>query len=426
MKEVTVIFRDILNKETFIEILSQNKFFGRLFAFIKGKKLLVRALSLCLIGMLAVGVSIVSAGITLGFKVNYAGNFIATIRSSAVFDDAKSIAVNNIESSNAEGAIEQPYFKMTLTVSNRLCSALKLADAIIENTNDIVEASALVVNGETLLCGDAEALGVCLEKRRTAFETNGAENSSEFTDEVKTEKGYYLKSEIASAEELEAAVQKLNVKTVSVITTDTAIPFTTKIVKTKDELIGYSSVKTAGQNGINRKTENVETLNGEVVSRAEIKTEVIKEPVEQVTLVGTAKSIATAAQRISARSKGLICPLTGGSFVISSYYGDGRGHKGMDLAADRGTGIYAAAAGTVVSSGFDGAYGYSVVIDHGNGLRTRYAHASALKVAKGAAVEQGDLLALVGSTGNSTGNHLHFEVLVNETRVDPAPYIGLD
>ena len=80
----------------------------------------------------------------------------------------------------------------------------------------------------------------------------------------------------------------------------------------------------------------------------------------------------------------------------------------------------------MVSSGFDGAYGYSVVIDHGNGLRTRYAHASALKVAKGAAVEQGDLLALVGSTGNSTGNHLHFEVLVNETRVDPAPYIGLD
>lgn len=315
---------------------------------------------------------------------------------------------------------------MTLTVSNRLCSALKLADAIIENTNDIVEASALVVNGETLLCGDAEALDDCLEKRRTAFETNGAENSSEFTDEVKTEKGYYLKSEIATNEELEAAAQKLNVKTVSVITTDTAIPFTTKTVKTKDELIGYSSVKTAGQNGINRKTENVEALNGEVVSRAEIKTEVIKEPVEQVTLVGTAKSIATAAQRISARSKGLICPLTGGSFVISSYYGDGRGHKGMDLAADRGTGIYAAAAGTVVSSGFDGAYGYSVVIDHGNGLRTRYAHASALKVAKGAAVEQGDLLALVGSTGNSTGNHLHFEVLVSETRVDPAPYIGLD
>ena len=79
-----------------------------------------------------------------------------------------------------------------------------------------------------------------------------------------------------------------------------------------------------------------------------------------------------------------------------------------------------------VSAGFDGAYGYSVVIDHGNGLKTRYAHASALKVAKGAKVEQGDLLALVGNTGNSTGNHLHYEVLINDTRVNPAPYIGLD
>lgn len=417
---MTVIFKDILNKETLLEILSQNKLLSKTISVLSGKKLLMRICSLCIIGMLAVGVSIVSVGITLGFKVNYAGSIIATIKNAAVFDDAKSIAVKSIESSNAAGAIKQPNFKMTLTVSNRLCSALKLADAIIENTNDIVEASALVVNGET------EELAECLEKSRTRFETKGAENTSEFTDEVKTEKGYYLKSEIASADELTAAAEKLNVKTVLVITTDTEIPFTTKTVKTSNELIGYSSVKTAGQNGINRKTENVEKLNGEEVAREELKTEVVKEPVEQVTLVGTAKSTATAAQRIAARSEGLICPLSKGSFVVSSYYGDGRGHKGMDLAADRGTGIYASAAGTVVSAGFDGAYGYSVVVDHGNGLKTRYAHASALKVAKGARVEQGDLLALVGNTGNSTGNHLHYEVLINDTRVNPAPYIGLD
>ena len=422
MKEVTVIFKDIFKKETLLEILSQNKFLSKVLSALNGKKLLMRICSLCLIGMLAVGVSIVSVGITLGFKVNYAGNIIATIRNAAVFDDAKSIAVKSIESSNAAGAIEKPNFKMTLTVSNRLCSALKLADAIIENTNDIVEASALVVNGETLLCGEADELVECLEKSRTRFETEGAENTSEFTDDVKTEKGYYLKSEIASADELTAAAEKLNVKTVSVITTDTEIPFTTKTEKTNDQLIGYSSVKTAGQNGINRKTENVEKLNGEEVAREELKTEVVKEPVTQVTVVGTAKSTATAAQRIAARSEGLICPLSKGSFVVSSYYGDGRGHKGMD----RGTGIYASAAGTVVSAGFDGAYGYSVVIDHGNGLKTRYAHASALKVAKGAKVEQGDLLALVGNTGNSTGNHLHYEVLINDTRVNPAPYIGLD
>ena len=423
---MTVIFKDILKKETLLEILSQNKFLSKVLSALNGKKLLMRICSLCLIGMLAVGVSIVSVGITLGFKVNYAGNIIATIRSAAVFDDAKNIAVKSIESSNAAGAIEKPNFKMTLTVSNRLCSALKLADAIIENTNDIVEASALIVNGETLLCGEADELAECLEKSRTRFETEGAQNTSEFTDDVKTEKGYYLKSEIASADELTAAAEKLNVKTVSVITTDTEIHFTTKTEKTSDQLIGYSSVKTTGENGINRKTENVEKINGEEVAREELKTEVVKEPVTEVTLVGTAKSTATAAQKIAARSEGLICPLGKGSFVVSSYYGDGRGHKGMDLAADYGTGVYAAAAGTVVSAGFDGAYGYSVVIDHGNGLKTRYAHASTLKVAKGATVAQGDLVALVGNTGNSTGNHLHFEVLINDTRVNPAPYIGLD
>ena len=77
-------------------------------------------------------------------------------------------------------------------------------------------------------------------------------------------------------------------------------------------------------------------------------------------------------------------------------------------------------------SGYDGGYGYCVVIDHGNGIQTRYGHASALKVSKGTKVEQGDLVALVGSTGNSTGNHLHFEVIVNGKRVNPISYIGLD
>ena len=191
---MTVIFKDILKKETLLEILSQNKFLSKVLSALNGKKLLMRICSLCLIGMLAVGVSIVSVGITLGFKVNYAGNIIATIRSAAVFDDAKNIAVKSIESSNAAGAIEKPNFKMTLTVSNRLCSALKLADAIIENTNDIVEASALVVNGETLLCGEADELAECLEKSRTRFETKGAETHRNLQTMLKPKRAITLKA----------------------------------------------------------------------------------------------------------------------------------------------------------------------------------------------------------------------------------------
>ena len=146
----------------------------------------------------------------------------------------------------------------------------------------------------------------------------------------------------------------------------------------------------------------------------------------QITTVGTAKTTASAAQRSAERSAGFICPLKRGSFTVSAYYGDGRGHKGVDLAADKGAPIYAVSGGTVTYSGYDGNYGYSVVIDHGNGLKTRYAHASALCVSKGKTVLQGEVIAYVGSTGYSTGNHLHFEVMVNGTRVNPISYIGLD
>ena len=170
----------------------------------------------------------------------------------------------------------------------------------------------------------------------------------------------------------------------------------------------------------------VVTVNGEVVTRTELDSIVVKEPVTQVTTVGTAISTASPAQRSEERSAGFICPLKRGSFVITSYYGDGRNHKGMDLGADKGTPIYAAAAGTVISSGYEGDYGYSVVIDHGNGYKTRYAHASALCVKKGQTVSQGDVVAYVGSTGYSTGNHLHFEIIKNGSRVNPVSYIGLD
>ena len=423
---MTFIFKEFFSKEILTEKLSQYNIFKRVFEFVKNNRLFVRAGSLCLVGMLAVGVSIVSVGITLGFRVNYEGSDIATVKNAGVFDTAKSIVLEHMGSKNADSAIKTPGFKMTLTVSDRLDTAMTLANAIVENTNDIVEASALVVNGECVACGDTEELNSKLEERRTAFETQGAENSSEFTENVTLQKGYYLRSEISDSNKIEAAIQNIGVKTVSVITSDVEIAYSKKTVKTAEEYVGYSKVTTEGQNGISRKTESVEIVNGEEISRTQLSSEVIKEPVTEVTTVGTAKTKASAAQRSSERSAGFICPLKRGSFTISSYYGDGRGHKGMDLAADKGTPIYAVADGTVTSAGYDRNYGYNVVIKHSNGLSTRYAHASKLCVSTGQTVSQGDVIAYVGSTGTSTGNHLHFEVMVNGNRVNPISYIGLD
>jgi murein DD-endopeptidase MepM/ murein hydrolase activator NlpD len=98
-------------------------------------------------------------------------------------------------------------------------------------------------------------------------------------------------------------------------------------------------------------------------------------------------------------------------------------HEGIDIAASSGTPILAAASGTVIHAGWLGGYGNLVVVDHGDGLATAYAHASSILVGVGQRVSQGQTVSLVGSTGNSSGPHLHFEVRVNGTAVDPLGYL---
>lgn len=110
---------------------------------------------------------------------------------------------------------------------------------------------------------------------------------------------------------------------------------------------------------------------------------------------------------------------------ITSYYGprDDEFHTGIDIAAVTGQAIRAALGGTVVEAGWRGGYGLCVVIDHGNGLQTLYGHNSKLEVEIGDHVESGHLLALAGSTGYSTGPHLHFEILLNGFPVNPMPWL---
>jgi murein DD-endopeptidase MepM/ murein hydrolase activator NlpD len=119
---------------------------------------------------------------------------------------------------------------------------------------------------------------------------------------------------------------------------------------------------------------------------------------------------------------GLIWPCDG---VVVSGFGMrwGRMHEGIDIGCAYGTPNRAAASGTVIYAGWLGGYGNLVVVDHGNGLSTAYGHASSILVAVGQSVSQGQTVSLVGSTGDATGPHLHFEVRVNGVAVDPLPYL---
>ena len=98
-------------------------------------------------------------------------------------------------------------------------------------------------------------------------------------------------------------------------------------------------------------------------------------------------------------------------------------HTGLDIATSVGTPIHAAASGTVVFSGWKGAYGQMIAIDHGNGVQTYYCHCSALYKSVGQTVNQGDIISAVGRTGNVTGPHLHLEVRVNGVAYNPDYYV---
>ena len=114
-------------------------------------------------------------------------------------------------------------------------------------------------------------------------------------------------------------------------------------------------------------------------------------------------------------------------FISSPYglrFGGAEFHQGIDIAADTGTPITATADGVVTAAGWSGSgYGNMVDIDHGNGVMTRYGHASAVAVTAGEQVRRGQIIAYVGSTGHSTGPHLHYEVRLNGQPVNPAPYL---
>lgn len=149
-------------------------------------------------------------------------------------------------------------------------------------------------------------------------------------------------------------------------------------------------------------------------------------PVEQ-TVKYASSGYANTAQTVNTGAKvsigiDLIRPVSG---TITSRFGArGRStHTGLDIANNKGTPIKAAAGGTVTYSGWKGSYGNLIIITHGNGVQTYYAHCSELYVTAGTKVSQGQKIAAVGSTGNSTGPHLHLEIRVNGVAQNPQNYL---
>ena len=170
--------------------------------------------------------------------------------------------------------------------------------------------------------------------------------------------------------------------------------------------------------GFRRVVAQVSFVNDKEVSREILKEEVVMEAVPKIVERGT---------KIPPN---YIKPLYGG--LITSYFGyrprpnvagATSNHQAVDWATPTGTPIYASSNGTVARAGWIGSYGYAVFIDHEDGKQTRYAHLSRILVTPGQKVRQGEKIALSGNTGASTGPHVHFEIRVHGTPVDPLKYV---
>lgn len=225
---------------------------------------------------------------------------------------------------------------------------------------------------------------------------------------------YTVDSEISSVDEAVADI--IANSRIKIFTTQTQqyteeYNLDTEYIEVDSWYTSQKQVVQEAQTGVHDVVASVTFSNGAEVSRTIEQDNVIEEPVAKVVKVGTKEA------------PSFIKPLNGGSF--SSSFGSrwGRKHKGVDWSCSVGTNIYASCGGTVSYAGWQNGFGNTIVISHGNGLKTRYAHLSKITVSSGEKVSQGERIGLSGNTGNSTGPHLHFEILLDGEQVNPMNYL---
>ena len=230
------------------------------------------------------------------------------------------------------------------------------------------------------------------------------------------------KSSIREGDELIVTKEEaaLEVRVTRIETREEEVAFAIETTKSNEYTKGTTKVLQEGQNGLRRVTfQNVYDTNNVLVEQTILSTEVIKEPVNKKVVQGT-KKVKSSTKFITGSGQ-FIWPVPNYRYC-SRWYG-GR-HRGVDICAPAGTPIYASAGGTVTKAGYNKAgagtgYGYSVIINHGGGYSSVYAHCLSLTVSAGQTVKQGQLIGYVGSTGRSTGNHCHFEIRLNGSYIPP-------
>ncbi len=284
------------------------------------------------------------------------------------------------------------------TGKNSIISRTKLAE-LLENTSDNMTEN------------DARLLSA------------GVEEDVQSIDAISEEIGENL---IQSQRESKGVKFSISYATISYETKREYVDFETRYIEDDTLYQGQSRVSVFGHRGSANVTYEIASVDGVETSRTPYSKSMIYEPVTEVIRIGTRPLPETMSNEANG-GRYMIFPLIN-YYVSDQYgwrdlYGSYQFHYGLDLAANFGTSIYAAASGKVIYAEFHHDFGWCVKIEHADGTISLYAHCSKLLVSKGDTIKQGEIIAQVGSTGQSYGNHCHFEVIVDGERIDPETYI---
>ena len=390
--------------------------------------------------LLMIGVIRYWRSTTFALELVYGGDPIGYITDEAVFTDAVNMAESRVIKTEAAYVIRRESdMSLRAVQQSRVLDRDQLCDEILRRSGGQVERMCgLYINGvfEGALPSHSEMqrmLDAILAKYDV--ETDTTEKTAEFMGLVEAVDGLYpvdakedywqLYSRLTRRDARGIPYLPVQIRCTEVY--EESIPYGKVTYKDASKYIGYSAVATRGEAGVLRITADVVYLNGVEQYREITDETVTKKPVDEVTVIG---SYRVNTQAVAGVPTGhFMWPLPSCHTVWSPFgMRWGKLHKGIDIS---GGGVYGkdilAADGGVVkqinTEGWGWGYGLFVLIDHGNGYQTMYAHCSQVLVEVGQQVTQGQLIARVGSTGDSQGPHLHFEIRLDGEPVDPVPYV---
>ncbi len=341
----------------------------------------------------------------LAYELNIDGEKIGILNS----EDEAEVLVEEVKDYFTQDYDKESLLEVT-TIEDVEIKQVKATNSEIQKKEDLINY---------IIKGTDEEKKYIVEKGDTYWTI--AEYFNMYLDDLISANPQSDPEKIQIGDELNLIVPKpfINVQVKRTVTQEEKMPYETEYAYVSYMFNDEEVISKAGKYGVSEIEAIVTEQNGIQVAKEVVTEKVLAEPVTQLVTTGT---------QDPPPKKGtgfFINPLPGS--MISSRFGSRSGgfHLGQDMAKSSGSSIKAADGGTVTFAGWQGSYGYMVDIDHGGGYTTRYAHCSDIYVSVGEKVYQGKAIAAVGSTGVSSGPHLHFEVRKYGSVVNPASYIGV-